>query len=125
MWKKVADDNYAAASTLVQSSDPKYCRSAVNRAYYAVYARAAGALMKRGVAMPVDREGPTHAKLPSLIENHLIAMKGSRWTVSEYVRRLYKFRLVADYRPSDDMGDTEARNALTLMGNVFHLMKGF
>lgn len=99
-------------------------RSALSRAYYAAYARVTAALANvPGVTFASGREGPTHARLPGLVETHLSHAGDVRWRVSELVRGLYKARLDADYVPSRDIGAGDAREAVRMMAEVFRLME--
>lgn len=118
-WEEIAQENFAAVVELVS----RHWRSAVNRAYYAAYARIVAELQKAGVVFPTNREGPSHAKLPGLVETHLMRVGQMRWRVSELSRGLYSMRLIADYRPSEEVGDGDAREAVRMMRQVFVLMK--
>jgi len=76
------------------------------------------------VTFPVDREGPSHAKLPTLIENHLRALGQHRWRVADYLRNLYMLRVMADYCPSELVEAVDALKAVNLMSQIFMLTKG-
>lgn len=119
-WKTVAADNYAAASELVTR---RRWRSAVSRAYYAVFALVSESLKRKRVPMPKDWEGPSHAKLAALICGHLTQLGDMRWRVFHRVKALYALRLDADYRPSLPTENGHARKAIALMADVFHLLK--
>jgi uncharacterized protein (UPF0332 family) len=119
-WREVANDNYGAASELVNR---ERWRSAISRAYYAAFALVAGALKRKGVAMPRDWEGPAHVKMAALVCDHLTELRDVRWRVFHCVRRLYALRLDADYRPSLASNNGEARSALGLMIDVFHAFR--
>lgn len=72
--------------------------------------------------MPLGREGPSHARLRSLIVQHLTAVKPrpeDRAALSDWIGRLYALRIQADYQPSALVGRLEAREALILMTKVF------
>jgi uncharacterized protein (UPF0332 family) len=119
-WKTVAQDNYSAASALFTQ---RRWRSAISRAYYAVYSLVGHALSAKGVTMPMGREGPSHKKVPVLVERNLLELRDVRWRVSKMVHDMYDYRLAADYKPSDDVGDADARKSLGLMRSVFVFMK--
>lgn len=118
-WREIATDNFAAVMDLVA----RHWRSAQSRAYYAAYARVAAALASSGVVVPAGREGPSHAKLPALVESHLTQVGILRWQVSVLLRDLYRMRLIADYHPSASVGDGDARQAAALMQRLFRLME--
>jgi len=119
-WKTAAEDNYSAASVLFSQ---RRWRSAISRAYYAVYSLVAHALSAKGIHMPMGREGPSHKRVPVLVERNLQELRDVRWRVSKMVQDMYNYRLGADYRPSDDVGDADARKSLGLMRTVFVFMK--
>jgi uncharacterized protein (UPF0332 family) len=118
-WNMVAMDNYEATALLIEEGR---WRSAVSRAYYAVYARISAALARLGVQMPAGREGPSHTRLPDLVVDQLKRLsKSLRWRVAGMVRGLYNRRLSADYRPSVRIGNAQARGAANAMTEVFRL----
>jgi uncharacterized protein (UPF0332 family) len=118
-WRKLAEDSYRAALLL----HDRHWRSTVSRAYYAAYSRVTEMLAGHGVTMPAGQEGPSHAKLPGLLETHLTQLKDQRWVAAGLVRKLYKMRLMADYQPSVPMDDGDARNTLSMMMRAFHLLQ--
>lgn len=119
-WQDMADESYAADSTLVGQ---RRWRSAISRAYYAAFALVADSLGRNGVTMPRDWEGPSHAKVAALICEKLTSLRDARWRVFHWVKALYALRLDADYRPSLAIGNAHARRAVALMAEVFHHMK--
>jgi uncharacterized protein (UPF0332 family) len=119
-WKTLADENYAAAHLLVR--DGRW-RSALNRAYYAVYARTAGLLTAARIAMPAGREGPHHSVLPDLVAKRLVRLGAKRWSASSLVRGLYGLRVIADYRPSVTVEETDARAAVGMMMRAFQVLR--
>lgn len=118
-WQTLAENNYRATVMLRDT----HCRSSVTRAYYAAYSRATVMLVARGVTMPADREGPSHANLPRLMETHLTQLGDQRWSAAGLVRKLYTMRLMADYQPSVPVNEGDARNMLNLMMRAFHLLQ--
>jgi hypothetical protein len=70
--------------------------------------------------MPPDREGPSHARIRPLIETSMPNMQqAKRVKLSELIGRLYTLRIDADYKPSVDVEDREAREAISIMKTVF------
>jgi hypothetical protein len=43
-----------------------------------------------------------------------------RVKLSEFIGRLYTLRIDADYKPSVEVGNRDAREALTIMNKVFY-----
>ena len=120
-WNMMASSSYGAAGLLAQE---RYERSAVSRAYYAVYSRIAHVLASRGLTFADGREGPGHEQLADLVLHHLRMLGQYRWYVAEDLRKLYKMRLEADYRPSHPVGVTDAQKAVRAMNRIFSLTKG-
>jgi uncharacterized protein (UPF0332 family) len=120
-WRVVAMECYGAAGELKLADR---WRSAVSRAYYAAYSRVSASLRESGLAMSADRDGPSHATLPGLVENNLTIMRvQDRPGVSSRLRTLYALRLTADYFPSVPVGESDAQQALHLMAEVFRRLK--
>ena len=116
-WQDLARDSRKAANELVHRG--RY-RSAVSRAYYAVYSKLAYEFSEMGIEMPEGREGPSHAKLRSIVENRLTRLsRKEREALSRIVGKSYVMRLYADYHPSDTMDSREAREAVGAMRTVF------
>ena len=93
------------------------------RAYYAVYSKVTHDLVALGVPMPVGREGPGH---PGHFPGGRADDKGirrlivgrptqfdlaKRQALSDLVGALYTLRLYADYHPSIEVADADAREA--------------
>jgi uncharacterized protein (UPF0332 family) len=122
-WFDLASDARRAANELVAS---RY-RSCVARAYYAAYSRVTHALVALPHArFPIGREGPNHpgetgtGGIRRLIETSMSNMtEPDRLKLSEWVGRLYTLRTFADYRPSVEMDARDAREAMSLLKNVF------
>ncbi|MGN6506326.1 MAG: hypothetical protein ACTHM6_12265 [Tepidisphaeraceae bacterium] len=126
-WDDIARDCRKAANELVAT---RY-RSCLSRAYYAAYSKVTHLLVAKGVPMPPDREGPNHpGHLPTgnaahngirrLIVTHLTQFDDlKRRKLSELVGELYTLRLYADYRPSIDIGASDAREAVSMMNTIF------
>jgi HEPN domain-containing protein len=120
-WISVAMASYGAA---IELKNGRHWRSAVSRAYYAVYSKLSGCLRELGVAMPAGREGPSHGSLPDLVESNLTTLRAQeRPRLASRLRELYRLRVLADYWPSLNLGEAEAQSALRLMGDVFHWLE--
>lgn len=120
-WLDIARENWAAARDLLSS---QMWRSSISRAYYAVYAAATAKLVDAGVDMPAGREGPSHARLPQLVVDHLGGIdRADRGRLFGLIQLLYNLRLIADYRPTSDVQDGEGRNAYSAMRDSFRLMQ--
>lgn len=114
-------DSYGAAVELKLAGRR---RSAVSRAYFAAFSLVSGCLREGGMAMPGKREGPSHGKLPELVESNLTMLRAQdRHRVASRLRALYALRIAADYWPSSDLGDPEVMTAMYLMGDVFRWLK--
>ena len=104
-------------------------RSCLSRAYYAAYSRVTNELEKQGVVFPQDREGPNHPGMTGrggirrLIESNMqTPYEPQRLKLSEWIGRLYTLRIDADYRPSVAIDARDAREAISIMKNVFDLV---
>ena len=110
-------------------------RSCVSRCYYAAYARVTHELVASyGTMMPADREGPDHpgsdtfgnsgsGGIRRLASNVLTRLPPEdRQSLSELLRELYTLRLSADYRPSRQVDQAQARNATSMMTRVFSIV---
>lgn len=127
MWIDLATDARKAANELVRTR----FRSCLSRAYYAAFSKATYLLVEKGVPMPGGREGPPHpGHLPTgqasaggirqLILSRLTDIDlPKRRKLSELIGELYTLRLYADYRPSVDIADVDAREAVSMMNTVF------
>jgi uncharacterized protein (UPF0332 family) len=116
-WWELASDSRKAANRLIQD---QHHRSAVSRAYYAVYSKVAHELTERGITMPKDREGPSHAKVRALIETRLTALPlAKRQALSRMVGSLYTMRILADYKPTTSVDPRDSREAASLMKKCF------
>jgi hypothetical protein len=76
------------------------------------------------MTFPGDREGPAHNQLPDLVEKACVKRLGkTRWKAHGLLRGLYVMRVNADYHPSVEVGPGDAREALSMMREVFRLME--
>jgi hypothetical protein len=126
-WYDVASDSRKAANELVRTR----FRSCLSRAYYASYSKVAHLLVQYGVPMPPGREGPNHpGHLPTgqasdqgirrmVVERLTNLDPGKRRALSELIGELYTLRLYGDYRPSQEVGASDAREAVSMMTTVF------
>lgn len=123
-WFDLARDARRSASRQVIEGN---FRSCLSRAYYAAYSKVTHALgATPGVTFPTGREGPNHpgelgtGGIRRLIETSMPGMTYDRRAkLSELVGRLYTLRINADYKPSVEVGDREARIAISIMNTVF------
>lgn len=81
--------------------------------------------------MPVGREGPNHpGHLPTgqaaangirrmIVERLTNLDPARRRALSELIGELYTLRLYGDYRPSQEVGAADAREAVSMMTTVF------
>jgi len=118
IWLELARDARKSANALVRLG---HFRSAVARAYYAAYSKVTHELaVTAGLPMPPNREGFSHARVRAVIETSMPNMtQPKREKLSELVGRLYALRIDADYKPSTEVDDTEAREAASLMKTIF------
>lgn len=107
-WESIAKDNLIAAKALVLDSR---WRSAVSRAYYSAYAAITSRLTDAD--FPDGREGPGHDVLPRLVMTYLSLMKVyERRQVATAAMRLYRQRILADYRTTETVSEKDARAAV-------------
>jgi len=119
-WAELAKDSRVAACAL---KDSGRWRSCVSRAYYAIYSAVTHELIRQGIATPKGRGNPRHETLPQTIGIHLLRFPHPvRWQLSDTVERLYKLRVVADYRPQFTVEAREATLALGLMLQAFRCL---
>lgn len=116
-WLDLARDARKAAHVLVSD----HFRSCVARAYYAAYSKVVHELaVTAGLPMPIGREGPSHKRIRRLILTSMPNMaQVKREKLSELVGRLYTLRIDADYKPSIEVEDAEAREAISIMKTIF------
>ena len=107
-WKEMARENQSAAKRLLAAG----CyRSAASRAYYALYACVTDVL--RGRTSFGDREGPGHDDSPDMLYDYCTKLsENERSLFSTVIYQMYQRRITADYRPSQTLGETQARESL-------------
>lgn len=117
-WRQLARDAVSAATVCRSASR---ARSAVSRAYYALYSAATAWLIDAGEAPPVRGNWP-HRELPTVVTLVLRRRKTSENRRRDIVRNLrvcYSMRLDADYQPGRTVDDSVAgeavRSALSAM----------
>ena len=129
------DKCYREIDSLITQSRNE--RSAINRAYYAAYSRTTHVLythVMKDFPSPCNKNkrlaNPKHSDvkrkvgLADLVDQHLQChvadWKKLAWSLCE----LYKYRVLADYKPFRVVGKAEVRSAITLMDDVFKMTKG-
>jgi len=120
-WREMAADNRTAAYELFRD---RRWRSCVSRAYYSAYADVTRCLSAVGVNMPAGRNNPSHGSLPNLIGNNLIPLNPQvRWRLAGLVHQMYQFRLIADYMPTVELVEDDARVSIGLLRQVFQMLE--
>ena len=121
-WKDLASDNRSASHEMFGHCRWRAC---ISRAYYATFSEAVEELTLGGVTMPQKRSSPSHAKLPEMVGNNLTRLSHSiRWRLAGIIRKLYDLRIMADYVPSMPVAENDARLSLSLMDQVFCILRG-
>ncbi len=100
-------ENYEAAKEL---GDARRYRSCASRAYYAAFSAVTHAVSGHA-PLTRGRETPAHAKLPQLVKDHSGLDKQWARRVMAAIRRLYDFRIAADYQSSRTVDEGVARRA--------------
>jgi hypothetical protein len=79
-----------------------------------------------GANWPIGKEGPRHKALITgfVIESHLAERfsASDRGRLIHHVNRLYKLRLMADYQPSIDVGEFDAKEGLAHMQRLEEIL---
>ncbi|RJP34697.1 MAG: HEPN domain-containing protein [Phycisphaerales bacterium] len=115
-WQRMATENFAAVSELV---DRRHWRSAVSRACFAAYARVTADVLSRGITFG-KRGNPTHQAIPNLIQNNMPSLDANtRSRLWSALDALLKLRVAADYQPHASVDDADARNSASMMRRVF------
>jgi len=106
-WEEIAKDNLESAKLLATGG---HYRSSISRAYYAAFSASAGILQHWA---PFGcRPTPPHHRLVSLLEHHFKAKNGHPLrTVKSALRRLYNYRISADYKVGVQADKDEALEA--------------
>lgn len=122
MWRDISIRNEEAAKRLMQAG---LFRSAVSRAYCAVYAAVTGRLIAAGAVQETDADNPSHKALPELVESNLAGLRTwQRRDLKSSVRRLYQLRIDADYRARARVEDVEAAQGLIEMAFALRIIRG-
>jgi uncharacterized protein (UPF0332 family) len=111
-WSEAAQDALNAARELKERA---HYRSSVSRAYYAVYAYVAAALvLKPGVTFREARDGPAHESLADVAARHLRddLVRQMVTRVRAGISAMYNARLLADYRPRERVDEALAIEVL-------------
>ena len=106
----VSRDSIEAAGEAFRAG---FLRSAVSRAYFAVFAGVTAFLLNRRLSPPPDRYAWSHAVLPDMMSRELAAKPRLKADVRRLLGRLYKARIEADYKAHLSFHDAEARRALS------------
>lgn len=119
-WREMSYDSLAAAKALLAA---EHCRSAVSRAYYAVYSRITAELVGKAM-FPDGYEGPHHEDLDDLFFDYLSKVSiRDRWRYASSVKQLYVRRLEADYQPSATVDKALAMDVLVAASDVFRVIE--
>ncbi len=108
----VAKDSVGAASRCLRGG---HYRSAVSRAYYAMYAAVTAALLGARLTPPAGRGTWSHRGVPDLVKEHLGQQlgRGGAQNVRRMVRATYTLRLVADYVSTRTVDKVTATRCVT------------
>ncbi len=120
-WHDISLDSELAAKELLRTGRH---RSAVSRAYYAVYSAVTDRLVRAGAVPETDADNPSHRSLPEMIESNVPGLRSwQRRDLKSSARRLYHFRLDADYRARASVARTEAAESLAEMAYSLRLIR--
>lgn len=96
-------------------------RSAVSRAYYAVFSAVTARLHETGkLTAPKDRGAWPHESLPRMYMTHLRPASDTQRAndVCARIRSAYRERISADYVPAIDVTEGSARRAIAIAESV-------
>lgn len=97
----------------------KRFRVSGSRAYFTVYCALSSLFQDRAITFLDGWEGPRHSVLPDLVLHNLYRMdKRARTEMYGEVIKLYNLRILADYAPSVNYGEGEARVSIRLMNKI-------
>ncbi|MEK6702082.1 MAG: HEPN domain-containing protein [Planctomycetota bacterium] len=109
-WNDIAVQSATVARRLVHQGEE---RSSVSRAYYAAYSMMTARLWGQGLKSFGGRGNPSHAQLPRLVKETMTGLNpAARREASQAIRRLYKYRVIADYLPGNLLDEGSRREAL-------------
>lgn len=112
-WLEMAKESQQAALGVESISK----RSALSRHYYASYQAVTALLHYLGQIPPIDRDGWNHQDTPAMILDHL-RDNNTRRNVSGFLRKLYRYRIFADYTPNQEFTDTNLSEARKMSGYI-------
>jgi len=118
-WLGLAKDSFEAAK---DADEKKKYRSAVSRAYYALFQAATAILVHARVSVP-ERGNWPHIQVPALFQSPTVRTmlpKGSR-VYRQAIIDTYTARISADYRPRDTVDREQSRMARRYSGMVLNL----
>lgn len=114
-WRDIAVESERAARVLLREDAPRSCLS---RAYYAAYAGVRNGLDFAGV-----KNDPSHAALPGLVGSTFSAMSvPDRRRVRTLLRRLYAYRVMADYTPGAVIDKVTAREGVAGAASILWIL---
>lgn len=123
-WMRIGDGSLAAAGAMLRGQ-PELHRSAVSRAYYAMFAAVTGVLILSG-QRPRSRFGTwSHADLPDAARETLRSRVGlgRARDVKSRLEVGYKLRVAADYETGLTIDDEAARRAVSNASAVVRLVR--
>jgi len=120
-WAHMAHDARKAAQACTAGG---HFRSAVSRAYYAMFAAVTGLLIDQKVMPRAGLGTWAHERLPGIAKENLKAKLGD--VPSQDVKRMltymYKLRLIADYVPGATVDGRDARDCLRYAMSVMRTL---
>lgn len=111
-WMDVGQDHRCTASLLFQN---RKWRGFASRAYYGAFSYLTQALLDHGAHSSFNNHygHPYHRDLPQLVTKKLTRFSDSdRRMLKKSIRRLYAYRLDADYRPGITFEEQYARGIM-------------
>ncbi len=119
LWMKRAEQKQKDALNLV--GEGRY--SAIALEYYVAYQSVTALLHYRGGLQPplfegLQRESWTHEKTPELVEDALKPLLdiGQRKRMASYMKKLYRFRIYADYVASETVTEVDLNQVRKMSG---------
>ncbi len=107
------------AKDLLRTPKPSYCRTAINRSYYAAYNVAVGLLERSGVM--VRKSGVGHGEVAKYLRNcGLIDIEDAQTKLTNLAGQ----RIKADYRLNDNFAE-KAKNAEKAVRTAESILKTF
>jgi len=118
-WIDIGRSNLEAAKRWAR----EFPRSSSSRAYYAAHAVLAGSLIRAGYKPGAGRQTPPHDRQGTLISSFLGKLgRRSVRELSAVIRRLYAYRLDADYRQTVSVDTARAKESIRDACTMFRLL---